>query len=441
MAAGTSISGFLRRDIWRVRRKGLPPSRSLLIGVLRVPLLAFRKLFEDQCLLRASSLTYFSLLSLVPTVAMLLAIAKGFRFQEKLEVLLLEQVGGQREVISRIVEFSQRLLDTATDGLVAGIGLLILLYTIVKILSSIEEAFNAIWQVERGRTIGRKISDYFSLMLLSPIIFFFSSSLTVFVSGEAELAVRGIGFLAPVGPLILSSLQLLQVVVLWVFFSFLYILIPNARVRLSSGVLGGVIAGTVFQVFQWGYIEFQIGVSKYNAIYGSFAALPLFFVWLQFSWIIVLFGAEIAFAHQNADAFEFEEEYRSMNSAGRRLLSLRILHVLVKEFLGEHPPPNAGRVSRITEVPLRVVRQVLDELVASGLVSEVRIRGENGPGFQPSRDPELLTIRYAIQAMEEKGSSWLPGGASREQEEIRNSLRSLAELIERSPANLRLKDI
>lgn len=441
MAVGTSIFRYLRKDIWRVRRKELPLSRFLLIGFLRVPVLAFRKLLEDQCLLRASALTFFSLLSLVPIIAMLIAIAKGFKLQERLERVLLEQLEGQREIIARILEFSQSLLDTATNGVVAGIGVLLLLYTVMKILSSIEDAFNVIWQVDKGRTIGRKISDYLSLVLVSPIIFVVSSSLTIFVAGEVKVVLREISFLGPLGPVILLFLHFLSYIVLWTFFTFLYIVIPNTKVRFLSGMLGGVVAGTVFQIFQWGYIEFQIGVSNYNAIYGSFAALPLFFVWLQTSWIIVLFGAEIAFAHQYAESFEFEEDSRGINHACRRLLSLQILHLLIRGFLKEETPPPAGRISHATGIPLHLVRQLLDELSAVGLVSEVRIKGEEKACYQPSRDPEVLTLKYAIQAIEERGNSWLPVPTSTEMERIKESLRSFADLIEQSPANLRLKDI
>jgi membrane protein len=441
MAVGTGIFRFLGKGIWSVRRKDLPRSRALLIGFLRVPVLAFRKLIDDQCLLRASALTYFSLLSLVPFIAVVLAVAKGFGFQKKIESMLLEQLEGQREIVTRMLEFSQRLLDTVTDGLVAGIGVVLLLYTILSIFSSIEEAFNVIWKVEKSRTIGRKISDYLSLMIICPIIFLVSSSLTIFVASEIEVVVREISFLGPLGRVILFTLGFLPYVVLWVFFSFIYMILPNIRVHFVSGVLGGVVAGTIFQIFQWAYIGFQIGVSRYNAIYGSFAALPLFFVWLQISWIIVLFGAEIAFAHQNADAYEFEEDYRGINHASRNVLSLRILHLLVQGFVKGEPPPHAARISQTTEIPLRLVRQILDELMGAKLVSEVRLKKETGPGYQPSRDPEILTIRYAIQALEERGGFWAPDVSSREMERIKESLGTFEDVIDKSPANLKLKEL
>jgi membrane protein len=436
------LNRFVTSEIWRVRRKEISRSRFAFIRFLRVTTLSVRSLLEDQCALRASALTYYSLLSLVPVLAMVMAVAKGFRFQERLEQMLLEQMEWQREIVARILDFSQAFLDTATSGIVAGIGLLLLLYTTIRILSSIEDSFNVIWKVTSARTVWRKITDYLSLMLICPVIFLVTSSLTLFVAGEVKLILERMWFLLPLGPVIFFMLRLLPYIMLWAFFTFIYIVLPNTKVHFLSGALGGVIAGTIFQLFQWGYIEFQMGVSKYNAIYGSFAALPLFFVWLQMSWLIVLLGAEISFAHQNAEKYEFEEECRTISNAHKRLLSLRVLHLVLIGFLKGENPPRDAEISHKLEIPLRLVQQILQELRAAGLVSEVRdIREPKGPGYQPSKDPELLTIKYAIQMMEQSGSSEIRAAHSRALETIAESLKVFASLVEGSPANRRLKDL
>lgn len=433
---------FVRTDIWRVRRRDAGRFRFTAVRSLRVAMLAARGLIEDQCPLRASALTYYSLLSLVPVLAMVMAIAKGFRFQEKLEQMLLEQMEGQREIVTRILEFAQSFLDTATSGVVASIGLLLLVYTTISILSNIEDSFNVIWKITTARRMWRKVSEYLSLILLCPLIFLLSSSLTLFVTGEVELILEKIRFLKLFSPVVFLLLRFLPYVVLWAFFTFVYMVLPNTKVHLLSAALGGVIAGTIFQLFQWGYVEFQIGVSRYNAIYGSFAALPLFFVWLHVSWMIVLFGAEISFAHQNAEQFEYEQECRTISNAHKRLLSLRVLHLVVNAFVKGEDPLQEQRIGDMLGIPIRMVRQILDELRSAGLVSEVKgLRDGIGPGYQPSRDPEILTVAYVVQALEQKGSTDTPAAPSRELEALRETLRTFAENIEASPANRRLREL
>jgi membrane protein len=202
-----------------------------------------------------------------------------------------------------------------------------------------------------------------------------------------------------------------------------------------------VIAGTLYQVFQWGYIRFQIEVANYNAIYGSFAALPLFFIWLQLSWYIVLFGAEICFAHQNVETFEYEEDCLNASSALKRLLSLRIVHLLVARFTGGEDPPDAWEISHELEIPIRLVHQLLYDLTASDLVSEVCVEGRTLMGFQPARDSEILTVKYVIDALERRGSQSVPVAPSEELQRLTEALAAFSDLLEKSPANRKLKDI
>ncbi|MEW6663651.1 MAG: YhjD/YihY/BrkB family envelope integrity protein [Thermodesulfobacteriota bacterium] len=432
---------YVKRDIWRIRERDLPPSRSILIRFLRVLILSVRGLGKDRLALRASSLTFYSLLSLVPIIAMLFAVAKGFGFQRVLEKTLLQQMEGQEQVVRKVLDFSQALLDSVTGGLVAGVGLVLLLYTIIKILSHIESAFNDIWGIRNSRSLGRKISDYLALMMICPVVFLLSSTLTVFISSGVKVVVTRIALLGTVGPVIFFLLKLLPYCVLWILFTLLYIVLPNTKVRFASGALGGVIAGTLYQVFQWGYIQFQIGVANYNAIYGSFAALPLFFVWLQVSWYIVLFGAEICFAHQNVETFEYEEDCLNASSALRRLLSLRVLHLLVARFAAGKAAPDAMQISRHLEIPIRLVHQILFDLTAAGVVSEVRAGDGKVVGFQPARDPEVLTVKYVIDALERKGSDSVPVAPSEELQKLSEILEAFGELVEKSPANRKLKDI
>jgi len=432
---------FITTDIWRIRAGDLSRNRSFLIRLLRILILTIRGIIEDRWHLRASALTYYSLLSIVPVVAMVFGIAKGFGFEKALEKLLYEHLEGQEQIITKVVDFAHVLLQNVKGGLVAGIGLLILFYTVIKILSQIESAFNDIWGLKRPRSLGRKITDYLSLMLISPFLFFVSSTITVVINSGAKLIVEKISLLAALSPIIFFGVKLLPYGVIWVLFSFIYIFIPNTKVHFKSGVLAGIIAGTLYVIFQWVYINFQIGVAKYNAIYGSFAALPLFIIWLQLSWVIVLFGAELAFAHQNVDTYEFEPDCVNISGRHKKLLSLRIVNLLVKQFLKGEKGWNAAQISHKLEIPIRLVQQIIYDLISAGILSEVNLYEGSEIGYQPARDPDTMTIKYVLDALDQQGSDNIPVAPSEELESLSKSMKSFGDLIEKSPENRCLKEI
>jgi membrane protein len=216
---------------------------------------------------------------------------------------------------------------------------------------------------------------------------------------------------------------------------------PNTKVNFSSGIAAGIIAGTAYQFLQWIYINFQIFTSNYNAIYGSFAALPLFLVWLQLSWLIVLVGAEISFAHQNVDTYEFEPDCLSASRAFRKLLALRITHYLVKKFAQGQEPGTATEVSHALEIPIRLVRDILFELTGSGILIETKTKDPRELGLQPARDIDTLSIKYVIDSMEHKGTEDVPVLRDKELQGISEALQTFSATIEKSPSNRLLKEI
>jgi membrane protein len=216
---------------------------------------------------------------------------------------------------------------------------------------------------------------------------------------------------------------------------------PNTKVKLRSGLLGGVVAGTIFQIAQWIYINFQIGAAKYSAIYGSFAALPLFLLWLQISWLVVLFGAELSFAHQNVETYEFEQDCLSASYSFKKLLSLLVTHLLIKNFCKAEQPWDAEKISHTLEIPIRLVRQILFELVGSGILSEVRKDDDKDVAYQPAVDVGKVTVKYVVESLEQRGNSAIPVGKTSELDKLSECLSTFANDIEKSPANILLKDL
>lgn len=433
--------GFITHDIWRIRIKDLPRSQSFPLRELRIFVLAIRGFDEDKCLLRASALTFYSLISIVPVAAVFFGIAKGFGFEKRLEQQLFEQFQGHEEVIYRIIDFSNSLLAETKGGLIAGIGVLILFYAVIKVLGHIETSFNEIWGVQKGRTIGRKFSDYLSVIVLCPILVILSSSTAVFITTQVELIMGKAAFLGMFSGLISCALTLLPYGVVWILFSFLYIFMPNTKVSASSGIVAGIIAGTIYQVVQFAYLTFQIGAAKYNAIYGSFAALPLFLIWLQLSWLIVLFGAEYAFARQNVDTYEFEPDSLKIKPSFKRLLTLQIVHMLVTNFARGGKPLTASDISHLLEIPIRLVQQILFELTEAGIANAVMTEEYREPGYQPALDINTLTVQFVIEALDNRGSEAIPTVKTETYETLREILETFRVELAKSPANRLIKDI
>ena len=435
------LINFVRFDIWRAGARDLSRTKYFLVKQLRILILTFRGFRKDKCALSASALTFYSILSVVPVVAMAFGIAKGFGFQKLLEKQLLEKFQAQQEVMNRIVSFAHSLLENTKGGIIAGIGIVFLLWTVIKVFGQIERSFNDIWEVKIPRTLGRKFSDYLSIMLISPILFILSSSVTVFITTQITAITQKVALLGVFSPVIFLVLKFIPYGLIWILFIFMYILMPNTKVRFSSGLIGGVIAGTIYQIAQWAYITFQVGVAKYNAIYGSFAALPLFLIWIQLSWLVVLFGAEISFAYQYVDTYESEPDGRPISPAFKRLLSLQISCLVISRFSKAEPPLSASKIAKTLEIPIRLTQHILGELTEARILSDTESKKNKEVYYQPARDINAITINSVIEALEQIGVDSIPVAETAELRLLSDALKTLNEEIEKSPANRLLKDI
>ncbi|MBI9056728.1 MAG: YihY/virulence factor BrkB family protein [Labilibaculum sp.] len=399
---------FLSRGVWNMRLKELSGHRYFLIRQLRIYLLAIKGFYEDKCQLRASALTFYSVLSVVPVLAMAFGIAKGFGLDEKLEKELVTNLSGQQEVLNFLMEFANKMLQNTEGSLIAGLGFVILFWSVIKMLSNIEESFNDVWRIKKSRTWGRKFSDYTAIMIFAPILLIGSSAGTVVLKTMIKEFTKGNTLLEAVGPSLTFLINLAPFFLVWVLFTLLYTFMPNTHVKFKSGLIAGIIAGTIYQLFQVLYIEFQGMVTTYNAVYGSFAALPLFLMWLQLSWLIVLFGAEISFAEQNVENYEYEAESTEISYDYKRLLSLYILQVIIQNFEKNEEPLHSQEISHRLEMPIRLVREILFNLNNSGLISELVTDTDKQMAYQPAFDINKMTINKVTDVLEKAGSDKIP---------------------------------
>ena len=432
---------FLNADIWRLQAHKLPPRRSFWITQLRILLLAVRRFNIDKCELRASALTFYSLLSIVPVVALAFAVAKGFGVEKILGEQLMAKMQGQEEVAERIISFAQSFLENTRGGAIAGVGIVLLFWTVIKVLGNVETSFNDIWGVKTSRTMGRKLADYLSIIMICPVLLILASSVTVLLTTQVSGLLERLSFLGYLADVLIWVLKILPYGVIWLVFTFIYVFMPNTKVELKSALWGGILAGTIYQLVQLAYITFQIGVSNYGAIYGSFAALPLFLVWLQMSWLIVLLGAEISFAHQNVAAYEFEQDCLSASYSFKRMIALMIASRCVKNFLRAEKPLTAEDISRESEVPIRLVRSMLSDLTEARLLSEICLDHREDVAYQPACDIRSLTVAGIIERLDQQGATTVPIVESPEIQKLRETLMRLRETSEQSSANLKLQDL
>ncbi len=432
---------FFTTGIWQIPLHELSGTRSFLVRQARIFLLAARGFNDDMCQLRASALTYYSLLSVVPLLAMAFGVSKGFGIERRLEKQILLALPNQQEVAARLIQYAHSFLENTQGGVIAGVGVAVLLWAVVRLMGNIEKSFNDIWGVRKGRSLGRKFADYLSLMIIAPLLFVMASSATVLITSQITLVTGKVEFLASAGKVVPVLLKLLPYGMVWILFTLLYVLMPNTTVRIRSGILGGVLAGTMYQVVQWLYIKFQVGVSTYGAIYGSFAALPLFLVWLQTSWLVVLLGAEITFAEQNVDTYEMESESLEASAYFRRVLALRIIQICVQDFQAGRLPRNAEQLSEVLGVPVRLIRRVLADLTEARILSEVKTEAEKTTAYQPAQAIESLTVGEVIQRLDEAGLSRIPYKGSPEWKRLEQRLALFNRKIREGPEDVPIKDL
>lgn len=273
---------------------------------------------EDS--LKASALTFYTLISIVPFLAVTFGIATGFGFEQFLENEIKSYFKEQEEVITYAIRFARSALQNAKGGVIAGVGLIALLWTNLSLLATIENALNDIWHVRQPRSWAKKLTDYLAVMIICPIFFVVSSSVSVYLMTQLAETAKESHLLELMSPFLLFILRLVPFFLSVLLFVVMYLFIPNVRVRVRPRIIAGIFAGIAFQCWQWIYIRFQVEIASYGAIYGTFAALPLFLVWLQVSWLIVLAGAELASHIENETVFLPKRGFKGLVKASPKSL-------------------------------------------------------------------------------------------------------------------------
>lgn len=429
---------FVNHKLWRMRLDKLDRKQGFVLKQLRIFTLAIKGFNEDKCLLKATALTYYTLFSIVPLIALAFAIAKGFGLQDNLQQTIMNDFKEQQTVMDTVFASANTMLNSAKGGVIAGFGVVLLLWSVMKLLGSIENSFNEIWEIKKDRTLVRKITDYLSILLIAPIFVLVSSGLTVILKTGVDNVVSHASFLSPASFIVF---KIFSFVLMWSMFTFLYMALPNTRVSFKAALIGGLVGVILFELLEWAYISFQIGAARYNVIYGSLAALPLFLVWVQYSWFIVLFGAELAFANQNVDHYELESDITNISDRYKRVIALMVANLVVKNFIAGDKPLTAMQIAAKLDLPIRLARNIIFEFTETNIFAEIRTANDKEIAYQPGISDTKLTVKYVIDRLDERGVNHLPIHNSHELEIINGLMRDMDEVLNTSKGNMLVRDL
>lgn len=432
------VRQFIEVDLWRLKLRALPKRRRYLYAFIRVMVISIKEFIIDKCSEKASALTYFSMLSLVPVIAMLVAIAKAFGIRELMEDELAKYFSGQEAILEKVLPFADNALSGTSGGIVTGVSIVFLIFTVIRLLMNIEAAFNDMWDIKQNRRWERKISDYVAVILLGPVLLIVASSATIFVKDTIQEFISNIEFLGQLRSGIFFLLKLLPYSILWLLLFGLYLIFPNTRVRLVPALIGGVVAGTLYQLNQQAFISLQFAFARYDAIYGSIAFLPLFLIWLQISWLIVLFGAEVCYGVQYVNQWEMKSEKLKLSLSHRRKLMLLLLYRVVKKFENDEGPLSLNELAESVNIPRKYVVDICYELEKSGLVTRV---DSEDISYQPSFDIHKMDIHTILKKYETVGMSDFDPKKSKPFQNIEDTLQQIEAKWKTSDSNVLLKDL
>ena len=371
------------------------------VKAVKIVNLSIQSFLDRDLQIRAAALTYNTVLAVVPALAMLFAIGRGFGFQNLLQSELFRYFPAQREALETASTYVDNYLAQASQGAFIGIGLVFLLWTLISLMSNVEDTFNHVWGITTKRSLQRKFTDYTALFLLLPVLMVCSAGISIFMSDAVQHV-----FGDTLSPVMHRLLAFTPLVISWIVFTAAYYMIPNTKVKLGGAVFAGILCGTLFQGVQWLFVTGQMYVSKYNAIYGSFAFLPLLLVWMQLSWLIALAGVVLTYSWQNFENYAHREKAKDISTDYTSQLSIAILSVAAGRFKRREPALTRTELLRDYELPASLADELLDHLSRAGLLNTIAVSDKKDEqGYQPAFDPDDMTVNEALNRLGSVGNT------------------------------------
>lgn len=431
----------LHRIIWEEQAGSQPPWRTHGLRIIRTVLILVQDLVYGQLTLRAMSLVYTTLLSIVPLLALSFSVLKAFGVHNQIQPILLnflEPLGEEgQEIASNIVQF----IENMNVGVLGTVGLMLLLYTAVSLMQKIEHSLNYIWHIPSPRRIGERVVRYLSVLMVGPILVFSALGITATVMNHE--AMRGMMAIGVLDETVKVFSRLMPYLLVISFFTFVYMFIPNTRVRFRPALVGGMVSGIAWQTAGWVFAIFVASANNYAAVYSSFAILILFMIWLYLCWLILLFGASVAFYAQNPEYLYFRDDEPRLSdrlsSRMRERLALSIMYLVASKFLDGERMPSLLDFKHSLGAPMHVLQTVLDALERQELIVQ---NGDDPPTYLPTRDPSLVSVTQVLKTVQIAGEERLLSPyrlpAPQPVEEV---LDSMQQAVESSVGDITLRDL
>lgn len=388
------VETVLRKNVWEVELSTLPWWKARLTRVLRVFYVVIRDLLEGQLSLRAMSLVYTTLLAMVPLLAVSFSVLKGFGVHNQIEPLLLNFLRpmGERgvELTSRIIGF----VDSVKAGVLGSIGFALLIYTVISLIQKIERACNDTWHVNRSRPLSQKFSDYLSVILIGPVLVFSALGITASVMSTA--VVQKMVAIKVFGSLMELATKLVPYLLVIAAFTFVYIFVPNTRVRFRSALTGGLVAGVLWETSGWAFASFVVKSSKYTAIYSGFAILIMFMIWLYLSWLIVLVGASVAYYHQHPESVTAYRRELRLSNRMQEKVALLVMFLVGNNYYDNLPALTLEEFAQSLNVPMEALRPTMEALEGYGLLTQT---ANEPPTYLPARPLDTAGLKDVLDAV------------------------------------------
>lgn len=407
------IKQFIQYDLWRRTSRELKDSKRskrVGFGVLKTIILVIRGFNSKQLNTTANALTYNLAFAIIPIMAMILAVAKGFGFSEMIENQLQQSMLGETNLVPTVMEMVNRYLDTAQGGAFIGIGLLILIWAVYSFFRNVELAFNTIWDVKQSRSIVRQLTTYIAVLFLVPVLVVVTSGMSIFVQSTVE----SLSAFDGLNQYHSTMVRILQFAIVWVIFLWMYMAIPNTKVHFCSAIFPAILMGTLFQLLQMLSVYIITFLSRTSIVYGAFAFIPILMIWLQWACLLILIGAELSFAIQNNEQFEYEKDVETMSRRYKDFLTLYLLHRIIYRFEHDEIPYTAVELAHENNLPIRLVSQLLNRLTDVGLLRTVYVEQKEEKTYQPALDTHQITVGKAIERIDMQGTEEFLRGATPE---------------------------
>lgn len=426
-----------RRVVTERLRKSVP----FWVRQRRILYLLYVGIKRDSIYIKASALTFFTILSVIPLVALFFGIAKGFGLSDELRAQIIMQFHNQEQVMNWILDFANNTLEQTSGGWLAAVGVAFLFSTVGQLLRYVESAFNSIWKVEETRVWYRQVTDYLAVIILVPALFIASSSATVLATTKLNDILTRSDMLDVLKPVVSFLVTLIPFILLFTLASAAFLAMPNTRVKIRSALFAGLIAGIALQLLQIVYVESQMGISRLGALYGSFAAVPLLMIWIQMSWVVLLMGAQLSYYMQNITRYEFEFDVQTVSPRQKKRLALLVMHSLVEDFVKGVKPRAPEEISLELSLPVRTVHDCLEMLRDALMVTEVWNEEYERYVYQPATDINKMTLSFVLEKIETSGSLHKVVINNADYRKIDAALTKFETIVASSEVNVLLRDI